>query len=42
MQAGEDLDVKFNVGFGEDLGKRFIDEKRAQRDSQRETAWEAY
>ena len=42
LQAGEDLDVKFNVGFGEDLGKRFIDEKRAQRDSQRETAWEAY
>jgi NUC153 domain len=38
----KELDIKFNVGFGEDLGSKLIKEKKAKEDLDAETAWESY
>lgn len=39
---GEELDIKFNVGFGEDLGKKALKERRQRDEEEGETAWEKY
>jgi hypothetical protein len=36
------LDIKFNVGFGEDVGKKILTHKKQQREEHDETAWESY
>ena len=41
-EESEELDVKFNVGFGEDLGKKIIKEKKEREEEEEETAWEKY
>jgi hypothetical protein len=28
----EELDIKFNVGFGEDVGKKLLDEKKEKKE----------
>lgn len=38
----EQLDVKFNVGFGEDIGKRVAKEKKEREEQEEEGAWEKY
>ena len=38
----EQLDIKFNVGFGEDIGKKVIKEKKKREQEEEETAWEKY
>lgn len=47
LQAEEDsdedkLDIKFNVGFGEDVGKKILTEKKQKKEENDETAWESY
>ena len=38
----EELDIKFNVGFGEDLGKKVLKDKKKKEEEEGETAWEKY
>ena len=38
----DDLDIKFNVGFGEDVGKTLISKKKERKELDDETAWESY
>lgn len=38
----EQLDIKFNVGFGEDVGEKLIKQKKDKADKDKETAWESY
>ena len=46
MQGGSDeeeaLDVKFNIGFGEDVGKKAIKDKKERKELDDETAWASY
>lgn len=42
VDQDEDLDIKFNVGFGEDLGKKILQEKKEKKEKQDETAWDKY
>ena len=47
LQAEEDsdedkLDIKFNVGFGEDVGKKILTDKKQKKEENDETAWESY
>ena len=37
---GDKLDVRFNVGFGEDIGKKIIADKKQKREVEGETAWD--
>jgi hypothetical protein len=39
---GNELDVKFNVGFGEDIGQKLLKQKKDQQEKEAETAWESY
>jgi hypothetical protein len=39
---GDKLDVKFNVGFGEDIGKKVIADKKLKKQAEGETAWDSY
>lgn len=41
-QKDEELDIKFNVGFGEDLGEMFINKKKEKKQLDSETAWDSY
>ncbi len=36
------MDIKFNVGFGEDLGKKVLKDKKKREEEEDETAWEKY
>lgn len=36
------LDIKFNVGFGEDVGKKLIKQKKEKKEKDSETAWDSY
>ncbi len=36
------MDVKFNVGFGEDIGKKVIADKKQKKQAEGETAWDSY
>jgi len=38
----EEIDIKFNVGFGEDIGKKFLEEKAEKKDKESESAWTKY
>lgn len=38
----DELNIKFNVGFGEDVGKKILAEKKQKKEEQQETAWESY
>ena len=38
----EALDIKFNVGFGEDVGKKILADKKLKSQEEKETAWESY
>lgn len=38
----EDIDIKFTSGFGEDLGKKIIKEKKEKKELEGETAWEKF
>ena len=38
----EALDIKFNAGFGEDIGKEIIKKKKKEREERGDSAWEAY
>jgi hypothetical protein len=38
----EALDIKFNAGFGEDIGKEIIKKKKKEREERGESAWESY
>ncbi len=40
LQGDQELDIKFNVGFGEDLGKKVIKEKKERDQKEVESAWE--
>jgi hypothetical protein len=46
LQVGDDkeeeLDIKFNVGFGEDVGKKILKDKKEKKELEKETAWESY
>lgn len=47
LQVEEDsdedkLDIKFNVGFGEDVGKKILTHKKQKKEERDETAWESY
>ncbi len=47
LQVEEDsdedkLDIKFNVGFGEDVGKKILTQKKQKKEERDETAWESY
>jgi len=47
LQVEEDsdedkLDIKFNVGFGEDVGKKILTHKKQKKEEHDETAWESY
>ncbi len=42
VDKDENLDIKFNVGFGEDLGKKVLQEKKDKKQKEDETAWEKY
>lgn len=47
LQVEEDsdedkLDIKFNVGFGEDVGKKILTLKKQKKEEHDETAWESY
>ena len=42
MSEEEALDIKFNVGFGEDIGKKALKDKKKREDEEDETAWEKY
>ena len=41
-ESDRELDVKFNVGFGEDLGKKILKDKKEKEEKEEETAWEKY
>ena len=36
----DELDIKFNVGFGEDVGEMFIKKKKDKKQKDGETAWD--
>lgn len=47
LQVEEDsdedkLDIKFNVGFGEDVGNKILTHKKQKKEEHDETAWESY
>jgi hypothetical protein len=41
-EDSEALDIKFNVGFGEDVGKKILADKKLKSQEEKETAWESY
>ena len=42
QQSDEELDIKFNIGFGEDVGEKILKSKKEIEDKEAETAWESY
>jgi len=36
------LDVKFNIGFGEDIGKKLVKEKEEREEKEQEGGWQAF
>ena len=38
----EELDIKFNVGFGEDIGRKLLDEKKEKKEKSKESEWDKY
>lgn len=38
----EELDIKFNVGFGEDVGKKLLSDKKDKREREAESDWQKY
>lgn len=45
MSKGEDdpeLNIKFNVGFNEDIGQKLISEKKDKQAKNKESPWEEY
>ena len=38
----KDLEIKFNVGFGEDVGKKLLAEKKEKKELQHESEWQKY
>ncbi|CDW77800.1 UNKNOWN [Stylonychia lemnae] len=38
----QQLDIKFNVGFGEDVGKKLLQDKKTRKEEQGESDWQKY
>ena len=38
----KELDIRFNVGFGEDIGKKLLKEKKDKKDLKGESDWTKY
>jgi len=38
----KELDIKFNVGFGEDVGQKLLKQKKDKSEQDADTAWESY
>lgn len=35
----QELDIKFNVGFGEDVGKKLLEDKKEKAELEKESEW---
>lgn len=38
----QELDIKFNVGFGEDVGKKLLEDKKEKAELEKESEWQKY
>jgi hypothetical protein len=41
-EGGPEMDVHFNVGFGEDIGQKMMDDKEEQETMNKESGWEKH